>query len=134
MTYALELTDQISIGIQPNINYATLELAPNPLAFTDFPPPNGTGKGYPTTNKASAIGFGGQDWDYSMIQENLLKLGASYKSKQSFGEFDFEQTYLDGTAAPNVKFKMNYPAIYSVGMGLSGKKVDFALRCQICRL
>jgi len=126
LTYALELSDQISIGLQPNVNYATLELAPNPLATPDFPPPTGTGKGYPTTNKASAFGFGGQVGIFYDSGE-LLKLGASYKTKQSFGEFDFEQTYLDGTAAPNVQFKMNYPAIYSVGMGLSGKKVDFAL-------
>ena len=126
ITYALELNDQISIGLQPNLNYATLELAPNPLASPDFPPPAGTGKGYPTAEKASAIGFGGQVGIFYDSGE-LLKLGASYKSKQTFGEFDFEQTYLDGTQAPNVKFKMNYPAIYSVGMGLSSKKIDFAL-------
>ena len=126
ISYALELSDQISIGLQPNLNYATLELAPNPLASPDFPPPTGTGKGYPTAEKASAIGFGGQVGIFYDSGE-LLKLGASYKSKQTFGEFDFEQTYLDGTEAPNVKFKMNYPAIYSVGMGLSGKKLDFAL-------
>lgn len=126
LTYAYELSEKISIGIQPNLNYATLELAPNPVATPDFPPPSGTGKGYPTANKASAIGFGGQIGLFYDSGE-LLKLGASYKSKQSFGEFDFDQNYLDGTAAPNVKFKMNYPAIYSVGMGLSGNKLDFAL-------
>ncbi len=129
ITYALELSDQISIGIQPNINYATLELAPNPLATPDFPPPSGSGKGYPTTNKATAYGFGGQVGLFYDSGE-LLKLGASYKSTQSFGEFDFEQKYLDGSPAPNVKFKMNYPAIYSIGMGLSGKKIDFALECR----
>jgi long-chain fatty acid transport protein len=126
ISYALELNDQISIGLQPNINYATLELAPNPLASPDFPPPTGTGKGYPAADKASAIGFGGQIGVFYDSGE-LLKLGVSYKSKQTFSEFDFDQAYLDGTPAPNVKFKMNYPAIYSVGMGLSGKKVDFAL-------
>ena len=105
ISYALELNDQISIGFQPNINYATLELAPNPLASPDFPPPTGTGKGYPAAKKASAIGFGGQVGVFYDSGE-LLKLGASYKSKQSFGEFDFEQTYLDGSEAPNVKFKM----------------------------
>jgi len=57
----------------------------------------------------------------------VLKLGASYKSKQYFGDFDFDQKYVDGTNAPNVKFNMNYPAIYSVGLGLSGGNFDFAL-------
>ena len=126
LTYAYELTEEISIGIQPNINYATLELAPNPLATPDFPPPSGTGKGYPTTDKASAIGFGGQIGVF-YDSGDIIKLGASYKSKQQFSEFDFDQTYLDGSAAPNVKFKMNYPAIYSIGLGLSGNKLDFAL-------
>ncbi len=44
-----------------------------------------------------------------------------------FNEFDFENTYLDGSAAPNVKFKMNYPAIFSVGIGYSNKAIDIAV-------
>ena len=115
------------MGIQPNVDYATLELAPNPIASPDFPPSmGGTGKGYPNADKASAIGFGGQIGIF-YDSGDMIKLGASYKSKQHFSEFDFDQTYTDGSPAPNVKFKMNYPAIYSVGLGLSGKKLDFAL-------
>jgi long-chain fatty acid transport protein len=126
LAYAYNITDKISVGIQPNVDYATLELAPNPLASPDFPPPFGTGKGYPVTDKASAIGFGAQVGLF-YDSGNVLKLGASYKSQQYFSEFDFTNTYLDGSSAPNISFKMNYPAIYSVGLGLSGKKIDFAL-------
>ncbi len=126
LTYSYQLTDKFSIGFQPNINYAALELAPNPLSSPDFPPPFGTGKGYPTSNKASAIGFGGQVGVFYDSGE-VLKLGASYKSQQYFGEFDFSNTYLDGSEAPNVQFTMNYPAIYSVGMGLSFDKLDIAV-------
>lgn len=125
-TYAYQLTDKIAIGFQPNIDYAALQLAPNPLASPDFPPPFGTGKGYPVTDKASAIGYGAQMGVF-YNSGKMLKLGMSYKTKQSFGEFDFEQTYLDDSAAPNVQFTMNYPAIFSVGMGLSKNKIDFAL-------
>ncbi len=32
LSYAYEISDKFSIGIQPNINYAALELAPNPTA------------------------------------------------------------------------------------------------------
>lgn len=124
-TYSYQISECFSIGLQPNIDYATLELAPNPVSMPDFPPPFGTGKGYPTTNKASAIGFGGQIGVF--YDGGLLKLGASYKTKQTFSDFDFDQKYVDGNDAPGVKFKMNYPAIYSVGMGLSGNKFDFAL-------
>lgn len=126
LAYSYEITENFSIGLQPTFNYSALELAPNPVSTPDFPPPFGQGRGYPTTDKASAIGFGGQVGVF-YDSGGVLKLGASYKSKQYFGEFDFSQKYIDGSEAPNVKFKMNYPAIYSVGMGLSGGKFDFAL-------
>ena len=126
LAYSYAISDKFSIGLQPTFNYSALELAPNPVASPDFPPPFGEGKGYPVAEKASAIGFGGQAGIF-YDSGGVLKLGASYKSKQYFGEFDFDQAYVDGSAAPNVKFKMNYPAIYSVGMGLSGKRIDFAL-------
>ena len=38
-----------------------------------------------------------------------------------------KNNYLDGSAAPNVQFTMNYPAIYSVGLGYSKGIVDIAL-------
>ena len=126
-TYSYEICDQFSIGLQPTFNYASLELAPNPLASPDFPPEmGGTGKGYPNADKASVMGYGGQIGIF-YDSGGVLKLGASYKSKQYFGDFEFDQKYLDGSQAPGVTFNMNYPAIYSVGMGLTGGKFDFAL-------
>ncbi len=53
LSYAYEISDKLSIGVQPNIDYAALELAPNPTASP-------TMAGYPSTDKASAIGFGAQ--------------------------------------------------------------------------
>lgn len=55
-----------------------------------------------------------------------IKLGASYKTAQKFGSFDFKNTYLDGSKAPNVKFEMDYPAIFSAGIGYSKNKIDAA--------
>ena len=127
LSYAYELSDKFSIGIQPNIDYAALELAPNPLAAPDFPVMfGGTGKGYPTSDKASAIGYGAQ---FGLFFDSGfgLKLGASYKTAQTFGEFEFKNTYLDGSEAQDVKFQMDYPAIMSVGLGYSEGDVDFAL-------
>ncbi len=120
LSYAYKFSDEFSIGVQPNIDYASLQLAPNPIS-----PPSQT-KGYPTTNKASAIGYGAQIGVF-YDSGSMLKLGISYKTKQSFGKLEFKQKYLDGTDAPNVKYTMNYPAILSFGLGLSGKKIDFAL-------
>ncbi len=126
-TWAYEITSNLSLGIQPNINYAALELAPNPLASPDFPPAmGGTGKGYPVSDNASAIGYGAQ---FGLFYDsgNGIKLGASYKTAQTFQEFEFSNTYLDGTAAPDAKFQMDYPAIMSFGLGYSSGQIDFAL-------
>lgn len=119
-SYAYQLTDKLSIGIQPNLNYATLEVDPNPLAT-----PNPT-LGYPNSDKADAIGFGahiGLFYDSG----NGFKLGISYKSTQFFGDFGFDNTFLDGSEAPGVDFNMDYPAIYSVGLGYSRGQFDYAL-------
>ena len=32
LTWAYEITENLSIGVQPTFNYAALELAPNPTA------------------------------------------------------------------------------------------------------
>lgn len=120
VTYAYELSDKVSIGIQPTFNWGALQLEPNPLAS-----PSQT-LGYPKSNKASAFGAGAQVGIY-YDSDKGIKLGASYKTQQYFGDFKFENTYLNGTPAPTVNFKMNYPAIFSAGIGYSNKAIDFAL-------
>jgi long-chain fatty acid transport protein len=120
VTYAYKITNQFSIGLAPTFNYSALKLAPNPLSS-----PSQT-LGYPVSDKATALGIGAQVGIFYNSGKGI-KLGASYKSPQTFGNFDFENTYLDGSKAPNVKFKMNYPGIVSAGIGYSKKKIDVAL-------
>ena len=117
LSWAYELTDKFSIGVQPNINYSSLKLAPNPTASP-------TMAGYPTTNKASAIGFGAQ---FGLFYDSGfgLKLGASYKMPQTFFKFKFTNTYLDNTTSKN-EFQMDYPGIFSLGLGYSEGDVDLA--------
>ncbi|MDJ0644363.1 MAG: outer membrane protein transport protein [Flavobacteriaceae bacterium] len=121
-TWAYELSDKFSIGIQPTVDYATLEIQPNPLAV-----PSQT-LGYPMSDKANAIGFGGQIGIF-YDSGSGFSAGASYKTTQFFGDFDFENTYLDPgqTSAPNVSFNLDYPAIYSLGFGYSKGDIDLAL-------
>ncbi len=119
LTYAYEISDQFSVGIEPTFNYATLELAPNPTAN-----PSQTA-GYPSTDKATALGFGAQ-FGLFFDSGKGFKAGASYKTVQSFGDFEFDNTYLDNTTATN-NFNMDYPAIYSLGIGYSLGDVDLAL-------
>jgi len=118
--YTYQITDKISLGIQPNFNYATLEIGPNPLAAPS------QSLGYPNSDKAEAVGIGAQLGVF-YDSGSGLKLGASYKSKQVFNDFSFSNTYLDGTEAPGVDFNMDYPAIYSVGLGYSKGDFDYAL-------
>ncbi len=118
LTWAYEITDGFSVGIQPNINWASLELMPNPTA-------NPTNAGYPSTNKASSIGYGGQIGLF--YQTNLgLSVGLSYKTEQQFQDFEFDNTYLDGQTGTN-KLTLNYPAVYSIGFGYSVNDFDVAL-------
>ncbi len=119
-TYAYKISDQFSVGLAPTFNYSSLTLAPNPLAS---PSPT---LGYPVSDKATALGFGGQVGIFYNSGKGI-KLGASYKTAQKFGSFDFKNTYLNGSSAPNVKFEMDYPAIVSAGIGYSKSKVDVAL-------
>lgn len=117
-TYAYEITEKLSFGLSPTINYASLKLLPNPTA-------NPTSAGYPGTDRASAIGFGGQVGLFYGGNEGF-KAGISYKTIQHFSDFKFENTYLDGSTSTN-KFNMDYPAIFSVGLGYSAGDFDLAL-------
>ncbi|MCU0394733.1 MAG: outer membrane protein transport protein [Chitinophagaceae bacterium] len=118
-TYAYELSDKWSVGIQPLLNWSALQLEPNPLASPSMT------KGYPKTDKASAFGAGAQIGLY-YNSGNGFKAGLSYKTQQYFNEFTLKNQYLDGSAAPDTKFTMNYPAIFSAGLGYSTKQLDIA--------
>lgn len=117
-TWAYEITDNLSIGVEPTINYGALELAPNPTAS-----PNAAG--YGLSDKASAIGFGGQIGVF-YESDGGFKLGASYKTTQSFGDLEFKNTHLNNVVTEN-SFNMDYPAILSFGTGYSNDKFDLAL-------
>jgi len=119
-SWAYELSDKFSIGVQPTFNYGALELAPNPLAT-----PSQT-LGYPVSDKASATGFGAQ-FGLFFDSQTGFKAGASYKTAQKFSKFKFDSKYLDGSAAPEVQFQMDYPAILSFGLGYSTDAIDLAL-------
>ena len=78
------------------------------------------------SDKATAIGFGAQ-FGIFYASEGGVNLGVSYKTTQSFSAFDFKNTYLDGSAAPNVDFTMDYPSILSLGIGYTADVVDLTV-------
>ena len=118
LTWAYEITNNLSIGVQPTINYAALELAPNPTASPNL-------AGYGISDKASAMGFGAQLGVFYDTQKGL-KFGLSYKTTQSFSDLEFKNTHLDNAVTENA-FNMDYPAILSFGVGYSKADFDLAL-------
>ncbi len=126
-TVAYEISDKFSIGVTPNFNYASLEIAPNPTTAPDLPEAfGGGGRGYPEADNASTTGIGGQIGLFYDSGKGF-KLGASYKTKQTLGDLKFENTYLDGSNAPDSRFDMDFPAILSFGVGYSNKSFDLAV-------
>ncbi|MDH3697119.1 MAG: outer membrane protein transport protein [Flavobacteriaceae bacterium] len=117
-SWAYELSDQFSIGLQPNFDYSSLELMPNPTA-------NPTAAGYPSTDETTALGFGGQIGLY-FDSGSGFKAGAAYKTTQSFAEFEFDNAYLDGGTGTNT-FQLDYPSMLSFGVGYSTEKIDLAV-------
>ena len=80
----------------------------------------------PVSESASSIGYGGQIGLF-FDSQNGFKLGASYKTKQFMSDYEFDSKYLDGSEAPSPNFTMNYPAIYSIGVGFSKGIIDLAV-------
>ena len=118
IAWAYELTNELSIGVQPTVNYAALELAPNPTA-------NPNQSGYPVSDKASAIGYGAQ-FGLFYNSPSGFKAGASYKTTQKFDDLEFENTYLNNSTSANA-FNMDYPSILSFGLGYSTEVIDLAV-------
>ena len=121
--YAYELSEKFSVGIQPTFNMGRLDLIPNPTA-------NPNQSGYPSTdNPKTALGFGAQIGVFYNSGTGF-KAGASYKTIQAFGDFEFDNVYPDGTTGTN-KFNLEYPAILSFGAGYSKGFFDLALDYRI---
>ncbi len=117
-TWAYEISDKFSVGVEPTFNYAALQFTPNPTA-------NPTAAGYPSTDKATTSGFGAQFGLYFDSKKGF-KAGVSYKTTQNLSELEFENMYLDNSKGTN-KFDMDYPAILSFGLGYSKNDFDIAL-------
>ena len=133
-TWAYQLNENWSVGVEPTFNYQSLEISPNPIVAPKYdangmPAYGADGLiGYSKSETASAIGFGGQVGVYYDSKTGFTA-GASYKSKQYMADFSFEGKYRDDSDAPKTDFTMNFPAIASIGIGYSTANglLDFAV-------
>ena len=119
-TWAYQITENFSIGVEPTINYQSLDISPNPLVAPSMT------AGYSKSETASAIGYGAQVGVYYDSKSGFTA-GASYKTKQYMADFTFKGDYLDGSTAPETDFTMNFPAIASFGVGYSTEIFDIAV-------
>ncbi len=117
-TLAYQVDEHWSVGFAPTINRAALRMNPGCFAAPDDA--NGdTFATYPDArNGSTAWGFGGQigvlyqgeaDWNF----------GISYKSQQTFGDFEFHSTDEVG-GYRLLSLDMDFPAILSLGTAYEG--------------
>ncbi len=116
-TVAYRLTDHLSVGVAPTLNYATLEVNPFPATAPD----DANGDGYPTYPGASREGALGYGFQAGLHLHDLdgFHAGVSFKSTQGFNDFEFEAPNEMGVPRA-FAFGMDYPMILSVGVGYSG--------------
>lgn len=113
-TVAYRLSDQFSIGISPTINYAMLEVSPFPAGIPD----DANGDGFPTYSSVPRTGTFGVGLHAGLYFESDtgISLGASFKSKQNFSDFEFDAVDELG-ADKSIKFGLDYPMMISGGVG-----------------
>jgi long-chain fatty acid transport protein len=124
---AAKLGPDLSIGIAPTVNYATLELEPFPAAAPDCTA--GGVCAYPRTNQAAAIGGGfllGAHYQWS----EQVSLGLGYTSPQWFTEFAWNSSVAnpereDFGRHRKVRFRLDAPQ--SVGFGIAWKPAETLL-------
>ncbi len=122
-TAAYQITDNVSFGIAPTLNYAMLEVKPFPAAAPD----DANGDGFPSyadAPNAGATGFGFQAGLLATM-ESGFSVGVSFKSPQNFQDFEFDGVDESG-AAKAMTFNLDYPMILSAGIGYSMDKLELA--------
>lgn len=122
LTAAYEINEELSIGVTPTFNMASLELTPISSAAPFLV--NGQ-LVYPSGDKTDALGYG---FHVGLFYEPNEKysFGMTYKSRQHFEDFVFDSQDRLGNAAST---SLDYPMILSVGGAYKGLK-DFVLAVE----
>ncbi len=122
-TVAYQLSDQISFGFAPTLNFASLELSVFPATPPQFIDAFGTPNVpqddlplYPDAPATWAMGYGFQAGLHAVVNEDL-SVGFSYKSPQMFDDFEYEPTT---AGAADYTFLMDFPMIVSGGVAYTG--------------
>ena len=115
-TMSIKLTDELSVGVSPIVDLASLTLDPSPLAT-----PGGANNNiYPSmTNGQYQWGVGVQAGAFYVTESNW-QFGASIKSPQWFDSFGYNSKDPVTGDSKYVKTAVNAPLIVSVGTAYTG--------------
>ena len=116
-TLAYRVSNVVSVGVAPTVNFGQLEVTPFPATFPDDA--NGDGFGtYPGAPTESSIGYGVQAGIHAQDLSGF-NLGASFKSTQYFSDFEFtSEDEVGGTRS--FAFDLDYPMIISGAVAYTG--------------
>ena len=114
--------EKLWLGFAVNVNWAQLSVMPAAFASPNFDQVTGTAFFPSATATDGAFGFGAQLGLMYMIND-MISLGASYSSEQSFESFKWNSAnanpnLLDFGGPRELEFKLNTPAVLAGGFGL----------------
>jgi long-chain fatty acid transport protein len=112
-TVAYQATEQLSIGLSPIVDMATLSLDPGLLAA-----PGAAGSYPPMTHGTYQWGAGFQLGAF-YVTDSHWKFGASFKSTQWFNSFQYNSQDVNG-APRDIKVLIDAPMIISLGTSYTG--------------
>jgi len=117
-TIAVQVTDQLSIGFSPIFDLAGLSADPGFLTSPDDA--NGDGHAtYPPLNHGRFQWGAGFQVGAFYVTESRWQFGASFKSTQSFRNFDYNSQNELGQPR-TIQLGVDAPMIVSVGVGYTG--------------
>jgi long-chain fatty acid transport protein len=122
---AFKVTDHLSIGVAPNIDYATLGIEPMPAATPDCTP---TGVcAYPSAaNQVASFGAGFQVGAHYGVTD-WLHLGLGYTSPQWFEKFEWNSSVANPMlsnfgSGRRISFRMDVPQTIAFGVAVEPRK------------
>ena len=119
-------TNKLAFGAALNVDWASLEVNPFPVASPAYDPGTGTAFYSDASDADGAFGVGFQLGMQYAVNENLA-LGLAYTSPQWFQEFEYHAVYENPniTTGPSaygmpraISFRMDMPAIYAAGIAV----------------
>lgn len=122
-SFAYEVTDDLYFGAALNLDWASLQVDPMPIASPAYDPGSGTAFYSRATATDGAFGVGFQAGILYRATEQV-RLGLSYTSPQWFQDFEYNAVHENPNlgnfqTARTISFALDVPAVYAGGVALT---------------